>query len=237
MPFRSVVTAAGGAGSIAATAMDAALWMRAFAGGDVLSPDLQAAMIGDVAATKALGAKIAYGLGIQAVTLDGRRALGHSGRYLGFRNVVRYVPEAGVTIAVLTNQGAYDPAKIATYLLRIVAADRAPHRRAASPATGRAPAAGRPSGCRSAVDGPSRPGRLPSLERRLGAAPAATARAARAAGAPATATGRRPAGPTRRAQRLRLRVTARHEAVGDLPRDRHLEQALDAAEQVRLVDA
>ena len=121
MPFRSVVTAAGGAGSIAATALDAALWMRAFAGGDVLPADMQAAMIGDVAATKALGARIPYGLGIQEVPLDGRRALGHSGRYLGFRNVVRYVPEAGVTIAVLTNQGTYDPAKIATALLRIVA--------------------------------------------------------------------------------------------------------------------
>jgi len=121
MPFRSVVTAAGGAGSIAATALDAALWMRAFAGGDVLPADMQAAMIGDVAATKALGAKIPYGLGIQEVPLDGRRALGHSGRYLGFRNVVRYVPAAGVTIAVMTNQGTYDPAKIATSLLRIVA--------------------------------------------------------------------------------------------------------------------
>jgi D-alanyl-D-alanine carboxypeptidase len=121
MPFRSVVTAAGGAGSIAATAMDAALWMRAFAGGDVLPPDLQSAMLGDVAATGAVGAKIAYGLGIQAVALDGRPALGHSGRFLGFRNVVRYVPEIGVTIAVLTNQGTYDPAKIATSLLQIVA--------------------------------------------------------------------------------------------------------------------
>ena len=121
MPFRSVVTAAGGAGSIAATAMDAALWMRAFAGGDVLSPDLQAAMLGDMTATSAVGAKIGYGLGIQAVALDGRTALGHSGRFLGFRSVVRYVPEVGVTIAVLTNQGAYDPAKIATSLLRIVA--------------------------------------------------------------------------------------------------------------------
>jgi CubicO group peptidase (beta-lactamase class C family) len=84
-------------------------------------PDLQSAMLGDVAATGAVGAKIAYGLGIQAVALDGRPALGHSGRFLGFRNVVRYVPEIGVTIAVLTNQGTYDPAKIATSLLQIVA--------------------------------------------------------------------------------------------------------------------
>ena len=78
-------------------------------------------MIGDAAATKALGARIPYGLGIQVVPLDGRAALGHSGRYLGFRNVVRYVPTAGVTIAVLTNQGTYDPSRIATSLLRIVA--------------------------------------------------------------------------------------------------------------------
>ena len=34
MPFRSVVTAAGGAGSIAATALDTARWMRAWAGGE-----------------------------------------------------------------------------------------------------------------------------------------------------------------------------------------------------------
>ncbi len=129
MPFRSVVTSAGGAGSIASTAMDAAVWMRAFAGGEVLPADVQAAMVGDVARTKALGSTIPYGLGIQAVRLDGRKALGHSGRYLGFRNVVRYVPAAGVTIAVLTNQGTYDPARIATYLLRIAS----PRRSSAAP--------------------------------------------------------------------------------------------------------
>lgn len=120
-PFRSVVTASGGAGSMAATALDAARWMGAFAGGRVLSSDLQAAMLADAGATGALGARVPYGLGIQVVTLDGRRALGHSGRYLGVRNIVLYVPEAGLTLAVLTNQGTYDPARIATMLLRIVA--------------------------------------------------------------------------------------------------------------------
>jgi D-alanyl-D-alanine carboxypeptidase len=120
MPFRSVVTAAGGAGSIASTALDTARWMQAFAGGRVLSPSMQAAMLADVANTRALDAGIPYGLGIQEVPIDGRTALGHSGRYLGYRNVVRYLPSEGVTIAVLTNQGVYDPAKIATALLRIV---------------------------------------------------------------------------------------------------------------------
>jgi D-alanyl-D-alanine carboxypeptidase len=120
MPFRSVVTAAGGAGSIASTALDTARWMQAFAGGRVLTPRMQQTMLADVPRTEARHARIPYGLGIQEVTILGREALGHSGRYLGFRNVVRYLPDEGVTIAVLTNQGGYDPARIATALLRIV---------------------------------------------------------------------------------------------------------------------
>ncbi|HEY4754141.1 MAG TPA: serine hydrolase domain-containing protein [Candidatus Limnocylindrales bacterium] len=120
MPFRSVVTAAGGAGSIAATALDAARWMRAWAGGKVLNEAMQAQMLGDVARTVKLHAAIPYGLGIQRVTLNGYPALGHSGRFIGFRNVVRYLPTAGVTIAVLTNQSALDPSRIASALLKVI---------------------------------------------------------------------------------------------------------------------
>jgi CubicO group peptidase (beta-lactamase class C family) len=123
MPFRSVVTAAGGAGSIAATARDTARWMQAFAGGKVLSPAMQTAMLGDFATTRALHAVITYGLGIQLVSIDGHPALGHSGRYLGYRNVVRYLPSEGVTIAVLTNQGDVDPAVVAASLLKISLGD------------------------------------------------------------------------------------------------------------------
>lgn len=146
MPYRSVVTASGGAGSMAATALDAARWMGIFAGGRVLAADLQAAMLADVTATRELGASLPYGLGIQVLSLDGRRALGHSGRYAGARNIVLYVPEAGLSIAVLTNQGAYDPAKIATLLLRVVAPRPvvAPPSSAASPAPSSPAHAGTP---------------------------------------------------------------------------------------------
>ncbi len=120
MPFRSVVTAAGGAGSIAATALDAAKWMRAWAGGQELTPALEQQVLADVVRTQRLGARIPYGLGIQALPLAGRSALGHSGRYLGIRNVVRYLPGEGVTIAVLTNQSVADPARIATALLKVI---------------------------------------------------------------------------------------------------------------------
>ena len=126
MPFRSVVTAAGGAGSIAATALDAARWMRAYAGGDVHTPGTRAIQVADVATTKALGASIPYGLGIQAIPVAGHAALGHSGRFLGFRNVARYLPDEGITIAVLTNQGVLDPARIEEALIRIVLPPPAP---------------------------------------------------------------------------------------------------------------
>ena len=126
MPFRSVITAAGGAGSIAATALDAARWMEAFAGGRMLSGTMQAAMLADAGRTPALHARVPYGLGIQVTTLDGWLALGHSGRYLGFRTVARYLPDEGITIVVLTNQGTVDPTRVATSLLKLVIPTRVP---------------------------------------------------------------------------------------------------------------
>ena len=138
MPFRSVVTAAAGAGSIAATALDAARWMRAWAGGQVLSADMQAAMLADVARTKKFHPAIPYGLGIQRVKLNGYTALGHSGRYLGFRNVARYFPDLGITIAVLTNQSYWDPSRIASAMLPLVAPKLSP---SASPGASGSPVA------------------------------------------------------------------------------------------------
>lgn len=116
MPFRSVVTAAGGAGSMAATALDTARWIRAWATGQVLDAATMAEVTGDVDRTVALGATIPYGLGIQAVPLGTHPALGHSGRLLGFRSVARYLTTSGITIVVLTNQSYWDPARVANVL-------------------------------------------------------------------------------------------------------------------------
>jgi D-alanyl-D-alanine carboxypeptidase len=119
MPFRSVVTAAGGAGEMAATSRDAARWMAALVLGDVLRPETRAEMVGAASYTNALGARLPYGLGVQVVELRNRPTIGHSGRLLGFRAVVRVLPEEGMTIAVLTNQGTVDPALIARSMLQL----------------------------------------------------------------------------------------------------------------------
>jgi D-alanyl-D-alanine carboxypeptidase len=119
MPFTSVVTAAGGAGSMAATSGDVARWARALYAGDALPHATVKAMVADARKTARFRPKVGYGLGVQVTTLDGRPALGHSGRLVGFRSLVRHLPAEGITIAVLTNESNTDPTVIAKALLRI----------------------------------------------------------------------------------------------------------------------
>lgn len=123
VPFTSVVTAAGSAGSIASTAEDLATWARALYGGRVLAPASLAAMVADTELTAPFKPSIPYGLGVQAVTIDGRPTLGHSGRLLGSRTVVRWLPDEQIAIAVLTNQSRNDPGLVARALLRVVLGD------------------------------------------------------------------------------------------------------------------
>ncbi|MFL5687254.1 MAG: serine hydrolase [Chloroflexota bacterium] len=118
VPFTSVVTAAGGAGGFASTARDLAHWAQALYSGHVLRPEYLAAMV-DPSTTAALKSSIPYGYGTQVVEIDGRRTLGHSGRLLGFRSAIRYLPDQGVSIAIVTNQSRTDPGPILRSLLRL----------------------------------------------------------------------------------------------------------------------
>jgi D-alanyl-D-alanine carboxypeptidase len=118
VPFRAAVTASGGAGSIAASSTDVASWARALYSGSVLGPLLTAAMIADAARPTAIDPARPYGYGIYVLPVDGRPTVGHSGRYLGVRSVVRHFPLDGLTIAVLTNQSRTDPGLVLIDLLR-----------------------------------------------------------------------------------------------------------------------
>jgi D-alanyl-D-alanine carboxypeptidase len=123
-PFRSVVTAAAGAGSIASSSADVARWARSLYGGSVLPHETLETMILDLDRTEPYRPSVPYGLGVQVVDIDGRVTLGHSGRLLGFRSVMRWLPEEGIAIAVLTNQSRTDPGLVARALLKLATADR-----------------------------------------------------------------------------------------------------------------
>ncbi len=119
VPFTSVVTAAGAAGSIATTADDLAHWARDLYGGRALRPAALAMMLGDIDRTAKYKPAIGYGLGVQSIEVEGHPTLGHSGRLLGFRAVVRWLPDEGIAIAVLTNQSRTDPNLVLRDLLRV----------------------------------------------------------------------------------------------------------------------
>jgi D-alanyl-D-alanine carboxypeptidase len=118
-PFRSVVTAAAGAGALAATSGDLATWGRALYGGRVLGPTGTGLLLSGFSKTTNYLPGVSYGYGVQALSIDGHPSLGHSGRLLGFRGAIRHFPLEGLTIAVLTNQSRADPAVIVRRLLAI----------------------------------------------------------------------------------------------------------------------
>ncbi len=122
VPFTSVVTAAGAAGSIATTATDLAHWAQALYAGPALDRPTRDAMVDDALRTAKLKAAIGYGLGVQEEVVDGVPTLGHSGRYLGARAAFRWLPDQRIAIAVLTNQSRTDVNPIVASLLKVALA-------------------------------------------------------------------------------------------------------------------
>jgi hypothetical protein len=77
-------------------------------------------MVGDARRTTAVDRRAPYGLGLQVYTLGGRPSIGHSGRFLGDRAVVRTFTDTGITIAVLTNQSRTDPNIVLMRLVNVL---------------------------------------------------------------------------------------------------------------------
>lgn len=118
MPFTSVVTAAAGAGGFASNSTDLVRWARALYAGAVLSEASVDAMLGGISETELYQPRVPYGLGVQRLDLDGVPSFGHSGRLLGFRSAVRWLPDEDIAIAVLTNQSRTDPGIFVRALLK-----------------------------------------------------------------------------------------------------------------------
>ena len=127
-PFTAITTAAGAAGSVAVSAPDLVHWARSLYGGRVLPDATVAEMVGQAARTATLRPGYPYGLGVQVVRIDGRISYGHSGRLLGARSVLRWFPDEGIAIAVLTNDSRFDPTKVLRDLLAVVAPEHVPAR-------------------------------------------------------------------------------------------------------------
>ena len=116
MPFTAAATAAWSAGGLASTPADLARWARALYGGVVLSAASLRAME-SVKEAERLNAGIAYGYGFQRMKIGRHATVGHSGRLGGYKSAMRYLPDQGVAVVVLTNQDRWDPDRIVRELL------------------------------------------------------------------------------------------------------------------------
>ncbi|HYM83351.1 MAG TPA: serine hydrolase domain-containing protein [Candidatus Dormibacteraeota bacterium] len=118
-PFTSVVSAGGAADDLSASSADVATWASLLYGGEVLGPASTAAMLGDIARVAPFHPRTQYGLGVEAYTMPGFGTVyGHNGHLAGFRDLVRYLPVQGLSIAILANA---DAAPIGPLLTRLLA--------------------------------------------------------------------------------------------------------------------
>ncbi|MEO6349523.1 MAG: serine hydrolase [Candidatus Limnocylindrales bacterium] len=104
-PTFASATVAFGAGDIVSTASDLADWAHALFGGEVVSADSLALMENYRYSADAQGT---YGLGTRTRLIGQYRLFGHTGSLRGFDAAMWYVPEADLTIVVLTNRGRID---------------------------------------------------------------------------------------------------------------------------------
>lgn len=113
VPTTSFVTAAGAAGAIVSTAADLARWARSLYQGEVVRGEWFEALTDWVER----GDGMQYGLGVIRYTPADEALFGHKGNTVGYSASVWHAPDAGVTVAVLTNAHLMDVTPIARALL------------------------------------------------------------------------------------------------------------------------
>lgn len=112
-----------GAGELAMTAHDLALWDASLIGETVLSPESYRQIFTDV--TLKDGKPTHYGLGVQVVERNGHQAIEHSGEVSGFVSDNEVLIDDGDAVAVLTNQDAVSAAiSIAHMAAQVVAGEQ-----------------------------------------------------------------------------------------------------------------
>lgn len=119
LPYTSLATALGPVGGIASRADEIARWGAALYGGRVVSTASLAAME-DVSISRPFRPSALYGLGTVQRVQDGYLNVGHGGSVTGYRAALRYFPDFGATIVVLTNLDGGDPDAVVGALLRVL---------------------------------------------------------------------------------------------------------------------
>lgn len=118
MPRMSLYSATWGAGAMASTARDTALWIHALFRGDVLPDSLRTLMT--MAEPLSATAGAGYGLGAARFVVDDEVLWGHVGGIPGFVSVALYSEAYDVVVVVLANQDRAKMLRVGADLFRIV---------------------------------------------------------------------------------------------------------------------
>lgn len=124
VPSFDLATIGAGAGDVWCTAADLLRWNDAIASGELLPAALRKEMLTPHAltghaASPAGWSVTGYGYGWQTGTIDGRRALFHTGANSGYLAVNAWLPDEQIAFAVLSNDQATNILQVTANLLKL----------------------------------------------------------------------------------------------------------------------
>lgn len=111
----------GAAGALIASARELVLWQLALVSGRVVSPAAYEEMttpflLSDFSETR-------YGMGLGVEQEGGRRRIGHGGGINGFNSQLQHYPDAGLSVAVLSNSEALSSAMVEERIAQLLLAE------------------------------------------------------------------------------------------------------------------
>jgi CubicO group peptidase (beta-lactamase class C family) len=113
-----------GAGGLYTTIEDMAAWDRNFETGEVGGSAFLELIHTPGVLTS--GDTLSYAFGLQLGELNGRRTVGHSGSFMGFRADFIRLPDDGMSVAALCNLGGINPSSLNRELIREAFGDDPP---------------------------------------------------------------------------------------------------------------
>ena len=113
-----------GDGGVVTSVSDLAGWQQFMLTGATLGADTRDGLLEP--AVLADGRRLPYALGLEIITVAGRRVYMHSGHIDGFRSALAYLIDGGMGVAVLANRDDTFPAEIAVRIAERLAGTGAP---------------------------------------------------------------------------------------------------------------
>ena len=113
-----------GDGGVVTSVSDLAGWQQFMLTGATLGADIRDGLLEP--AVLADGRRLPYALGLEIITVAGRRVYMHSGHIDGFRSALAYLIDGGMGVAVLANRDDTFPAEIAVRIAERLAGTGAP---------------------------------------------------------------------------------------------------------------